>query len=120
MADPLFLDTSSLNFLLAPGSPATDAGDPDPAFNDPDGSRADIGAFPTGSLNCCVTAGDADNSGAVNISDVTFLIAWIFSGGSTPTCNGQADANGDGQVNIGDVVYLINRIFSGGPAPACG
>jgi len=33
------------DFHLLPGSPAIDAGDPDPAFNDPDGSRNDMGAY---------------------------------------------------------------------------
>ncbi len=28
---------------LAPGSPAIDAGDPDPAYNDLDGTRNDMG-----------------------------------------------------------------------------
>lgn len=39
-ADPL-VDTWG---TVAPTSPAIDAGDPDPAFNDPDGTRNDIGA----------------------------------------------------------------------------
>lgn len=43
LADPLFKDASVLNFELRAASPAIDAGDPDHA-NDPDGSRADIGA----------------------------------------------------------------------------
>ncbi len=42
-ADPL-LDT--LEFRIASGSPCIDAGDPDPAFNDSDGTRNDMGAFP--------------------------------------------------------------------------
>lgn len=40
--DPLFWGEG---FRLAPGSPCIDAGNPDPAFADPDGSRNDIGAF---------------------------------------------------------------------------
>lgn len=69
---------------------------------------------------CCATAGDANNSGSVNISDVTFLIARIFAGGPAPICNDQADANGSDAVNISDVTFLIARIFAGGPAPVCG
>ncbi|MDD3643825.1 MAG: right-handed parallel beta-helix repeat-containing protein, partial [Candidatus Krumholzibacteria bacterium] len=34
------------SYGLLRGSPCIDAGDPDPAFNDPDGSRNDIGAVP--------------------------------------------------------------------------
>jgi hypothetical protein len=33
------------DFHLLPTSPLRDAGDPDPAYNDPDGSRNDIGAY---------------------------------------------------------------------------
>ena len=42
-ADPLLADPESLDFTLLPGSPAIDAGPADEL--DPDGSRADIGAY---------------------------------------------------------------------------
>ncbi|HSG98782.1 MAG TPA: hypothetical protein VLB27_01945, partial [candidate division Zixibacteria bacterium] len=70
--------------------------------------------------SCCLVAGDADNSGAFNISDVTFGIGYIFSGGPAPVCQDQADANGDNSFNISDVTYGIGHIFSSGPAPICG
>lgn len=44
-ADPMFLDPGSLQFALQSGSPCLNAGDPDPQYNDPDGTRNDIGAF---------------------------------------------------------------------------
>lgn len=69
---------------------------------------------------CCDLAGDANNSGSVNIADVTFLIARIFAGGAAPPCCEEGDANGSGGVNIADVTFLIARIFAGGPAPLCG
>lgn len=46
--DPLFVDAAGGDYGLAPGSPCIDSGDPS-AF-DPDGSRADMGAFPAGLL----------------------------------------------------------------------
>jgi len=70
--------------------------------------------------SCCDAAGDADNSGQMNIGDVTFLIARIFSGGAAPACCGKADVDRSYSVNIGDVTYLIATIFSGGPLPRCG
>ncbi|MFQ5606832.1 MAG: hypothetical protein ACE5GA_02710 [Candidatus Zixiibacteriota bacterium] len=70
--------------------------------------------------NCCGIAGDADHGGAVNIADVTFLIARLFSGGGEPFCANEASANGDASVNISDITFLIARIFADGPAPVCG
>lgn len=46
-ADPLFDGLGSRNYRLRAGSPCIDAGNPGPQFNDPDGSRNDIGAFTT-------------------------------------------------------------------------
>lgn len=44
-ADPLYVDRYHHNYYLLAGSPCIDAGNPDPQYNDPDGSIADIGAF---------------------------------------------------------------------------
>jgi uncharacterized protein (TIGR02145 family) len=69
----------------------------------------------TGSDVC----GDANADGAVDISDVVFLIAYIFSGGDAPQPLLAGDANYDSAVDISDVVYLIAYIFSGGSQPYC-
>ncbi|TFH65150.1 MAG: hypothetical protein E4G91_03510 [Candidatus Zixiibacteriota bacterium] len=63
--------------------------------------------------------GDANGDGGVDISDVVYLIAYIFSGGAAPDPLLAGDANCDGGVDISDAVYLISFIFSGGSAP-CG
>jgi len=43
VADPLVVDTT--DFVLGAASPARNAGDPDPRFNDIDGTRNDMGIF---------------------------------------------------------------------------
>jgi hypothetical protein len=61
--------------------------------------------------------GDADGSTGVDIDDVVYLIAYIFSGGPAPVPYESGDANCSGEIDIDDVVYVIGYIFSGGNAP---
>jgi hypothetical protein len=42
---PLFVDSLLRNFHLQLASPCVNVGDPNPIYNDPDGSRADIGCY---------------------------------------------------------------------------
>jgi parallel beta-helix repeat protein len=44
-ADPQFMDPENGDFRLRSGSPCIDAGNPDPIYNDTDGSRNDMGAY---------------------------------------------------------------------------
>ena len=44
-SNPTFVDPDNGDYHLTETSPCIDAGYPDEAFNDPDGSRADMGAF---------------------------------------------------------------------------
>jgi len=46
-ADPLFLNPAAGDFRIQAGSPAIDAGNPGAEYDDPDGTRSDIGAFPS-------------------------------------------------------------------------
>ncbi len=47
-ARPMYVNRERGDYRLREGSPAIDAGDPREKFNDPDGSRADVGALPHG------------------------------------------------------------------------
>jgi hypothetical protein len=61
--------------------------------------------------------GDVDGSGSIDISDVVFLISYIFSGGLPPIPLARGDVNCSSGVDISDAVFLISYIFSGGSAP---
>ena len=53
-SDPLFVSLAADNYRLAAGSPCINTGDPAAAQNDPDGSRADMGALPTGTSTATI------------------------------------------------------------------
>ena len=62
--------------------------------------------------------GDANGDGKVSVSDVIYLINYLFKGGPAPLPILQVgDANCDGKVTVSDVIYLINYLFKGGPPP---
>jgi hypothetical protein len=62
--------------------------------------------------------GDVNNDGAVQISDVVYLINYVLKSGPEPMPVPQVgDVNCDNSVNLADVVYLINYVLKSGPAP---
>lgn len=67
--------------------------------------------------NALFACGDVDASNTVNVSDVVYLINYIFSGGPAPYPPDSGEVDCNGSVTISDAVYLISYIFSGGPAP---
>ena len=71
---------------------------------------------------CCVYRGDIDHSGALplDISDLVYLINFMFGGGPEPLCQEEADVNADGAdlIDISDLVFLIDYMFVGGETPS--
>jgi hypothetical protein len=61
-----------------------------------------------------VKPGDANVDGKVTVSDVVYLVNYLFKGGPEPWLL-FSDANGDAKVTVSDVVYLVNYLFKGGP-----
>jgi len=61
--------------------------------------------------------GDANADKQLRVSDVIYLINYLFKGGPLPNPLASGDANCDGKVSVSDVVYLINYLFKGGPQP---
>ncbi len=112
------------NISAAPDAPCTfgfqatceladEFGDPFP-LTLTDGSVACAGG-------CCVMRGDINHDGAptIDISDLVYLINYMFSSGPAPICFDEADCNSSGTepLDISDLLYLINYMFQEGPLP---
>ena len=78
-------------------------------------------------VSCCLfNRGNVNNDfeDKVNVSDLTFLVEYLFSptAGQTPVCTEEANVNGDPdeKVNITDVTFLVDYLFGvpTGPGPA--
>ncbi|MCJ7458213.1 MAG: SBBP repeat-containing protein [candidate division Zixibacteria bacterium] len=63
--------------------------------------------------------GDANADGQLTVSDVIYLVNYLFKGGSEPAPFEAGDVNCDAAITVSDVVYLVNYLFKGGPPPAC-
>jgi hypothetical protein len=64
--------------------------------------------------------GDVNGDGVTNITDVVYLINYLFIDGPAPVPYLETgDTDCDGMINATDVVYLINYLFVGGPPPGC-
>jgi uncharacterized delta-60 repeat protein len=63
--------------------------------------------------------GDVNGDIKLSVSDVIYLINYLFKGGPPPNPLEKGDCNCDCKVTISDVVYLINYLFKGGPPPVC-
>lgn len=62
------------------------------------------------------TPGDVNNNGTINITDVSYLIAYVYKSGPRPQpyiCVG--DVNASGSVQILDITYLTNYLYKNGP-----
>ncbi len=59
-----------------------------------------------------------DNSGP-NVTDVTYLVAFLFKSGPPPYSQEAADVNGDGDVNVADLTTLAAYLFQSGPPLTC-
>jgi predicted outer membrane repeat protein len=109
--DPLLCDTASNDFQISSYSPC-----------DEDSSKCGllIGRYNNACTRCCNFAGDVDNSGdGPDITDLTYLIDFLYMDGPWPPCPDEADMNGEPGIDISDLSYLIAFLYVDGPAPTC-
>ena len=57
---------------------------------------------------------DVNCNGVVDISDLTFMIDYMFHAGPAPTCGRAGDINCDDSVDIADLMELVDYMFLGG------
>jgi len=114
-AYPNLADPASGDMRPLAGSPAVDAGPPG-SPPDPDGSRADIGAFFFDRRSPLFLRGDVTGDGSVNLADAVGVLSVLYRGESLP-CVKAADFNDNGKLALDDVVGLLTFLFAGGPAP---
>ncbi len=62
--------------------------------------------------------GDTNGDRNVSLSDIVYLISYLFRQGPSPDPIQKGDTNCDGNVSLSDIVYLISYLFKQG-APPC-
>jgi hypothetical protein len=70
-----------------------------------------------GSVSVLADRGDVDGTYGVFVSDLTFMVNYIFKGGAAPIPQETGDVNCDYNVNVADLSYLVNFLFKGGFEP---
>ncbi len=70
-----------------------------------------------GAVSCLAKPGDANGDTKILLSDIVYIINFLFKSGPAPSPFCRGDANGVGGIVLTDVVYIINFLFKLGPAP---
>jgi hypothetical protein len=73
-------------------------------------------------LSCCKNIrGNVNNDigDGITVSDLTYLVNFLFRGGAAPVCPQEANINSDagGSITVADLTFLVNFLFRGGAAP---
>ncbi len=73
------------------------------------------------------TRGDADGDDSVEMSDLVFVLRWLYVPDSPdPSCYDAADVDDDGEIVMGDATYLLKHLYvpdspqPPAPFPECG
>lgn len=62
--------------------------------------------------------GDANSDGAVDVSDVAFLLGYLFGPATTVPCPDANDVDDNGEIDLADPLRILAHLFvGGGPLP---
>lgn len=62
--------------------------------------------------------GNCASDGRLDLSDVVFLLNFLYRGGLEPTCQRACDTTSDGRLDLSDAALLLTLLFQGaGPLP---
>ena len=69
---------------------------------------------------CCNLAGDFNDDGSVDVSDLTAMVDFMFGGGPAAPCPDEADVDASCGIDISDLTFRVDWMFGGGAPPVCG
>jgi hypothetical protein len=80
-----------------------------------------IGNVSVGCDCCFGTTGnfDYDSADLADISDLSYVVDYLFFSGAAPICTQEADLNTDSILDISDLSLFVDFLFFGGQLPAC-
>ncbi len=113
--DPQFNQPASGNFMLAGTSPAMNTGDPSAAYNDPDGTRNDMGAFPfdwppAPASGLSAIPGTHVAHLTWNANAEPDVLGYYIYGGTAPSPSTKIDSTLGGRA---DTTYTVSGLVSG-------
>jgi hypothetical protein len=81
-----------------------------------DGQSSD---FQEVSLYVYVCGDSNDDGNGPDVSDLTYLVDYLFNGGPAPALPSATDIDGSGGTDVADLTYLVDYLFVSGPPPNC-
>ncbi len=71
-------------------------------------------------MSCCIGRRgniDGDDLDRCDVSDLIYLVSYMFSAGPEPPCFREADIDGNGDIDVTDLTFLVAYMFSSGFPP---
>ncbi|MDF1544086.1 MAG: hypothetical protein P1R58_03170 [bacterium] len=105
--------------VYAVGVTASDFGVPQSGIG-PQESHIGAADVILNTTTCCIDfRGNANDSpdDYLDISDITYLVDYIFGGGPAPACQDEADVAINDMIDITDLTFMVDYVFLGGVHP---